>query len=204
MNDELNVSHIGESIGSCGRQGEPWVLLCRASPEGRETPTTSAITPCAASNTRDREFQLRPKATGSEREGPRPHESGTGKFVLERRCQHPDATEIITRELAARELRKILLDQWASPAATVHIDLAAPSFNRQSFCEDPGGAASAVCRPRIKRQRPCRIGCSDRSLPRKERPLTTINTPIETVAQGCHDRCINAVHPNLQGSGRRS
>jgi hypothetical protein len=33
---------------------------------------------------------------------------------------------------------------------------------------------------------------------------TTINTPIETVAQGCHDRCINAVHPNLQGSGRRS
>ena len=79
------------------------------------------VTPCAASNTRDREFQLRPKATGSEREGPRPHESGTGKFVLERRCQHPDATEIITRELAARELRKIVLDQWAS--ATVHIDL---------------------------------------------------------------------------------
>ena len=29
---------------------------------------------------------------------PRPHESGTGKFVLERRYQHPDAAEIITPE----------------------------------------------------------------------------------------------------------
>jgi hypothetical protein len=33
---------------------------------------------------------------------------------------------------------------------------------------------------------------------------TTIKAPIETFAQGCHDHCINAVHPNLQGSGRRS
>jgi hypothetical protein len=32
--------------------------------------------------------------------------AGRGKFVLERRCQHPDATEIIASKLAARELRK--------------------------------------------------------------------------------------------------